>query len=110
MKLLFDQNLSHRLVELLRDLHPGSAHMRLLSLDNASDREVWEYAKAHAYTIVTKDADFQDLSFIYGYPPKVVWIRQADCSTGQAARLLREHYAVILAAENDESVSVVMLS
>jgi len=37
VKLLFDQNLSSRLVARLADLYPGSAHVQSLGLDTFSD-------------------------------------------------------------------------
>ncbi len=40
--------------------------------------------------IVSKDADFRQRSFLYGAPPKVIWIRTGNCSTKQIAALLRE--------------------
>jgi predicted nuclease of predicted toxin-antitoxin system len=39
--------------------------------------------------LVSKDADFRQLSFLYGFPPKVVWIRLGNCSTADVERLLR---------------------
>ena len=75
MKLLFDQNLSHRLPRLLADLFPGSVHVRSLALDQASDDEIWEFAKAKDFCIVTQDSDFAERSRLYGAPPKVVWLR-----------------------------------
>jgi len=45
MKLLYDQNLSHRLVALLSDLFPDSEHVRNVGLQEADDRQIWEYAK-----------------------------------------------------------------
>ena len=57
MKLLFDQNLSPKLVNWLADLYPGSSHVLSLGLDRASDEAIWEYARDHGYAIVTKDAD-----------------------------------------------------
>ena len=45
MKLLFDQNLSPSLTEALRDLFPGSLHVKDVALDSASDAAVWVYAK-----------------------------------------------------------------
>ena len=45
MKLLFDENLSHRLVRLLEDLFPNSIHVRDVGLKAADDPLVWEYAK-----------------------------------------------------------------
>lgn len=37
MKLLFDENLSHRLVQLLEDLFPNSIHVRDVGLKAADD-------------------------------------------------------------------------
>lgn len=62
MKLLFDQNLSFRLVKQLEGHFPGSAHVRLLRMYTQDDRRIWQYAQAHSFTIVTQDADFELLS------------------------------------------------
>ena len=60
MRLLFDQNLSPHLYETLRDLYPGSLlHVRAIGLESADDAEVWNYAKDHDFTIVSKDSDFR---------------------------------------------------
>jgi predicted nuclease of predicted toxin-antitoxin system len=45
MKLLFDQNLSPRLVNRLAVLFPDSAHVQSVGLDCANDDQVWEYAR-----------------------------------------------------------------
>lgn len=41
MKLLLDQNLSHRLVPSLSDVCPGSVHVRDAGLAQADDEAVW---------------------------------------------------------------------
>lgn len=87
MKLLFDENLSFRLISLLSDLFPGSMHVHDLGLGNARDEDVWEYAQQHGCTIVSKD--FHERSLVKGFPPRVVWITRGNCSTGQIAALLR---------------------
>ena len=46
MKLLFDQNLSRRLVTTLADGFPESAHVVFQNLDAVEDRVIWEFAKA----------------------------------------------------------------
>lgn len=61
MKLLFDQNLSPKLVNWLADLYPGSSHVLSLGLDCASDQAIWESAWDHGYAIVTKDADYREI-------------------------------------------------
>jgi len=75
VKLLFDQNLSHKLVRQLADLFPKSVHVREAGLKEAGDPLVWEYAKKNGLVVVSKDSDFHQRSFLYGYPPKVVWVR-----------------------------------
>ncbi len=71
MKLLFDQNLSHRLPARLGDLFPDSAHVRAAGLDQADDLQIWEYARANGYGIV-HDADFAERARLYAMAPKVV--------------------------------------
>ncbi|MEK6752499.1 MAG: DUF5615 family PIN-like protein, partial [Chloroflexota bacterium] len=58
--LLFDQNLSPRLVEHLADIYPDSIHVFSLGLGDAMDIEIWQYAHDNDYMIVTKDADFSE--------------------------------------------------
>jgi predicted nuclease of predicted toxin-antitoxin system len=91
MKLLFDQNLSPRLVEMLADCYPASTHVLTHTLDCASDEVVWAFAREHGYTLVTKDSDFHELSVLRGSPPKVVWMRVGNCSTIQIEAILRKH-------------------
>jgi predicted nuclease of predicted toxin-antitoxin system len=69
VKLLFDENLSRRLVGRLSDLFPGSSHAFFEGLLQTPDSGVWEYAKAHGFTVVTADADFYELSTMFGPPP-----------------------------------------
>lgn len=109
MKLLFDQNLSHNLVQRLADLFPDSIHVRKVGLAKADDRVLWDYAKAHELTIATKDSDLHQLSFLYGHPPKVVWIQRGNCSTGEIETILRDHYKDVLAFEQDTESSFLAL-
>ena len=81
MKLLFDQNLSPKLVPLLIDMFPHSTHVQNVSLDTVDDTELWHYARDNDFLIVSKDADFSDRSVIHGNSPKVIWIRRGNCST-----------------------------
>jgi uncharacterized protein (DUF433 family)/predicted nuclease of predicted toxin-antitoxin system len=61
-----------------------------VGLKSAADRRVWNYAVDMGFTIVTKDADFRQRSFLFGPPPKVIWIGLGNCSTRQIAELLRK--------------------
>jgi predicted nuclease of predicted toxin-antitoxin system len=73
MKLLFDQNLSPRLPRLLADIYAESVHVRAVGLRDSSDFDIWQYAKAEGYTIVSKDSDFQQRSLLHGGPPKFIY-------------------------------------
>lgn len=95
MKLLFDQNLSYKLVRSFSDEFPGSAHVRDLRLASALDIEVWEHAKQFGFTIVSKDTDFSQRGFLFGPPPKVIWIRLGNCSTKEIEDVLRSYSAEI---------------
>ena len=68
MKLLFDENLSPRLVGQLSDVFPNSGHVADLGLATACDSEIWEFAKIQGFTIVTKDDDFENLALVFGAP------------------------------------------
>ena len=92
MKLLFDENLSHKLVRALDDLFPDSEHVRDMGLKAADDRLIWEEAKSKDMIIVSKDSDFYQRSLLYGHPPKVIWIRRGNSSTVIIEALLRKHY------------------
>jgi len=65
VKLLFDENLSPALVVALADIFQESAHAREVGLKSSSDRKVWDYAAEMGYTIITKDADFRQRSFLF---------------------------------------------
>jgi predicted nuclease of predicted toxin-antitoxin system len=72
MKLLFDQNLSWRLPQLLSEIYPGSRHIREFGLKESQDLDIWKHAKSNDFAIVTKDKDFQQRSWLQGHPPKVI--------------------------------------
>ena len=109
MKLLLDQNLSHRLVDSLVDLYPGSLHVRALGLSQALDEAVWEFAGAHELAIVTKDGDFSSRAFLFGPSPKVVWIQLGNCSTQEIADLLRARHSDLASFHDDGAAGLLIL-
>jgi predicted nuclease of predicted toxin-antitoxin system len=109
MKLLFDQNLSHRLCGELEDLFSGSAHVRPLGLAEADDRAIWDFARLNGFTIVSLDADFADMAVFYGAPPKVIWLRAGNRPTAAVAALLRSHAGPIIVFAQDISSSCLEL-
>ena len=110
MKLLFDENLSPRLVEALADVYPGSAHVHACGLGSATDEAIWEYAKSNGFVIVSKDSDFQERSVLRGAPPKFIWLRAANCTTAKAEAILRNAEAVVARFVNEDEESCLLLS
>lgn len=109
MKLLFDHNLSPHLVIRLAHLFPDSTHLFLIGLDREGDRRVREFARENDYVIVTKDADYSDLSLLLGYPPKIIWIRRGNCSTKAIEQILRENWADIEAMFADPDSAMITI-
>lgn len=110
MRLLFDHNLSPRLPNVLAVEYPKSAHVREFGMASAPDISVWEYAAAEGYAIVSKDSDFEQKAFLYGHPPKVIWLRVGNCPTTVIAAFLRNHLADVLAFEADPAAAVLALA
>jgi predicted nuclease of predicted toxin-antitoxin system len=96
VRLLFDQNLAASLVQRLADVYPGSQPVRDVGLGSADDATVWAYAAEHGLTLVSKDADFHQISFLRGAPPKAVWIRRGNCSTRDIEEIPRRRHADIV--------------
>ncbi|MEQ1764243.1 MAG: DUF5615 family PIN-like protein [Pyrinomonadaceae bacterium] len=110
MKLLFDENLSHRLADRLADLFPESTHVRNVGLKASDDPDVWEYAVVHDFVIVSKDVDMHDRSLLFGFPPKVVWIRLGNCSTREVENLIRREIETVNRFIADDFASFLALS
>jgi predicted nuclease of predicted toxin-antitoxin system len=107
--LLFDQNLSPRLVDRLADIYPNSVHVFSLGLGDAMDIEIWQYAHDYDYMIVTKDADFSEFGIIKGFPPKIIWIRRGNCSTQDIENILRDNFATIRDLSEGEESGILTL-
>jgi predicted nuclease of predicted toxin-antitoxin system len=110
MKLLFDQNLSPKLVNRLADLFPSSSHVQSIGLDCADDDHVWEHSLLNGFTIVTKDEDYNNLSVVRGHPPKIIWLQLGNCTTAQVEAVFRARFADIEAFEKDASIGTLVLS
>jgi predicted nuclease of predicted toxin-antitoxin system len=89
LKLLFDENLSPRLVAMLSDLYPGSVHVRDVHLQAGTDIQVWDYAKDNGLVIISKDADFRQRSVLFGQPPKVIGLLLGNCPITAVESLVR---------------------
>jgi predicted nuclease of predicted toxin-antitoxin system len=110
VKLLFDQNLSPRLVQSLASLYPDSTHVREVGLQEADDQKVWEFARNDGFTVVSKDSDFRQRSFLLGFPPKVIWLRLGNCTTSDIEHVLKQRETAIRKFCDDPVDSFLMLS
>ena len=106
LKLLIDNNISHRIVARIEDLFPNSTHVMLKNLDKSSDLKVWNYAKQHNFTILTKDSDFNDIAIHKGTPPKIIWLKMGNCKIATIENILRENKNLIIDFLNDKNSSI----
>lgn len=88
MSLLFDQNISPRIVHHLSSEFPEARHVRQVGLEDSSDALIFEFAKKNNLTIVTFDSDFVDLNVVRGIPPKIIWLKTGNLTTRVVADLL----------------------
>jgi predicted nuclease of predicted toxin-antitoxin system len=109
LKLLVDENLPPRLVQDLADLFPSSSHVNTAGLSGAPDEIIWEFAKAHGFTFLTKDKDFANLSIVWGAPPKVVLLQIGNCSTADGIRIVRNSAIRLSDFEIDPTRSLLIL-
>lgn len=89
MKLLFDENLSHQLVDRLSDVYPGSQHVRQLGMKASPDRIVLGYAGLMDMVLVTKDGDFDDLALLSEEGVRVLRLDLGNCTTDEIEHALR---------------------
>jgi predicted nuclease of predicted toxin-antitoxin system len=110
MKLLLDQNLSHRLISQLPAEFSASAHVRDVGLLDADDLAVWKFAAKNGFAVLSKDSDFQQRALLFGQPPKIVWLRVGNLGTDAIAALLKTRRFDILEFDADPAESILILS
>jgi len=110
VRLLFDENLSPRLVRLVADGYPGSVHVRDVGLKGHVDDALWHYARGSGLVIVSKDTDFRERSYVEGFPPKVIWLDVGNAGTETVARLLTAERDRARRFETDAEASMLILS
>ncbi len=109
MKLLLDENLSYRLVPLLAPAFPDSQHVDLVGLHAQADSAIWKFAGDHGFTIVSKDNDFRQLSFLHGAPPKVIWLSVGNATTETILGVLNNGRSLIEGFARDPEESLLIL-
>lgn len=81
----------------------------MVGLEQADDRTIWRHAKENGYIIVTRDADFEELSAIHGRPPPVIWIRIPNQEKTAVLKLLLKHRAVLEETLQEKSIACIEL-
>lgn len=109
-RLLFDQNLAPRLVDLVAEEFPGSLHVRDLNLQAATDVDVLRVAEERDLVVVTKDKDFADIVTARGNGPKVLWLMIGNVSTDRIAESIVGAAEPIARLLDDPSVQVVQMA
>ncbi|MCE7058911.1 DUF5615 family PIN-like protein [Dyadobacter sp. CY343] len=89
MKLLIDQNISHRIVQQIGDVFTSIYHIRDFNLINADDHEIFISARQNVFdAVITIDDDFVKLLNLFSSPPKIIWVRTGNCSTWALSEIL----------------------
>lgn len=109
MKLLFDENLSYKLVHRLSDIFADSRHVKDVQLENENDLKIWEFAKSHNFAIVTKDSDFVDFINIKGYPPYLIWIRSNNVRVKEVEKIIRDNAIRILNSFEAQKIGIIQI-
>ena len=94
MKLLLDENLSRRLTRKLAN-RCEVKHVFDLGLREGRDRDIWSLALNEGWIVVTKDADFVNLSTLLGGPPKVIRLAVGNCSNEELIELFDSRWGTI---------------
>jgi predicted nuclease of predicted toxin-antitoxin system len=106
MTLLFDENISFRIVNKVVAIFPGSLHVTNLNPAVKKDIDIFNHAKARNLTIVTQDEDFYDLQLINGFPPKIIWMRMGNSSTLNVLQKLIDNKEAIISFEKNEEIGI----
>jgi len=109
MRLLFDENISHRIVRKLPGCFADCRHVDSVGLDDCNDEIIWKFARKNGFTIVTFDSDFFKKSAVMGAPPKIVWLRTGNLTTAEIADLLILNFSVIKSFIEDSQKNLLEL-
>lgn len=96
MKLLIDQNISHRLKARIASAFPDVFHVKDLGLTDFPDVVIFETARRENFNaVLTLDEDFHNLVMERGVPPKILWLRLGNCATGIQAKAILDNAVII---------------
>ena len=114
MRFLIDAQLPPSLARFLRTLGEEAMPCRDVGLRDADDDEIWRFATAGGFCIVTKDEHFALRHMADPSGPRVVWLRIGNSTTpallewleplwGEVARELRNGQGLVEVGERSKS-------
>ena len=95
MKLLIDQNISHRIIDSISDIFPDSIHVKDIHLLHNSDLELWEFALNNTYVLVTTDVEACNRNVLENNGPKIICVSSEVVTTTKVEWVLRVHFDTI---------------
>lgn len=110
MKLLFDNNISYRIIKKLQHLDIELIHVSSTILNKpAEDIDIWNFSKANDFTIVSFDEDFEELELMHSFPPKIILLKLGNVSTNYIAKYLSKNISVVVDFYNSEKLGLLKL-
>lgn len=110
--LLIDENLSYKIPNRIKLLFPDSKSVSLIDElgETTRDSKIWEYAKNHSLTIVTKDYDFIDISTSKGWPPKILLLQIGNMNLSNTVSFIQMNESKIKHFLNDNQNGLLTLN
>ncbi len=83
--------------------------MRDAGVSRAEDRQIWDWARANHYTVLTADGDFLALAGETAEAPKVIHLERCDFPFRAIEELLRQNAIRIAEFEADPNARLLVL-
>ena len=109
MKLLIDQNISHKIIDSISDIYPNSIHVTELTLTEGSDLEIWEFALTNDFVFLTTDPETCNRNVISERSPKIICIQSEVITTTKVEWTLRVNQESIEQFINSTDISSCLL-
>jgi predicted nuclease of predicted toxin-antitoxin system len=79
VKFLIDNQLPLALAKALASKGHDASHVLELNFESATDTEIWNFAAANSFVLITKDEDFSRRASQPNALVQVVWVRRGNC-------------------------------
>ena len=109
MNLLFDQNISPRILRVLPPELSNCEQVRFVGLENSSDFDIFLFARENDFAVVSFDSDFVDLNAMHGTPPKIIYLNTGNLTTKNVSELIGDNILRISHYLNTESDDILEL-